>query len=95
MTKNGSAELQLRDCWHQEAYLPRALVHWQFSRMAVDSEVGIAVVGIKCSYIKNKRLMLCISLFYKSAGGENRTRMVLLPLDFESSASTYFTTPAL
>jgi hypothetical protein len=28
------------------------------------------------------------------AGGGNRTRMEQAPLDFESSASTYFTTPA-
>ena len=28
------------------------------------------------------------------AGGRNRTGMVLLPEDFESSASTNFTTPA-
>ncbi len=29
------------------------------------------------------------------AGGENRTRMSISPEDFESSASTNFTTPAL
>jgi hypothetical protein len=31
---------------------------------------------------------------FPGAGGENRTRMSLRPLDFESSASTCFTTPA-
>jgi hypothetical protein len=36
-----------------------------------------------------------ISLFLFGAGGENRTRMYLRTLDFESSASTYFTTPAV
>ena len=34
------------------------------------------------------------SLILLSAGGENRTRTGLRPEDFESSASTYFTTPA-
>ncbi len=29
-----------------------------------------------------------------NAGGRNRTDMVLLPADFESAASTSFTTPA-
>lgn len=42
--------------------------------------------------------MITIGLFIiviGGAGGENRTRMYLRTLDFESSASTYFTTPAL
>ncbi len=33
-------------------------------------------------------------LFFYGAGGENRTRTGLGPEDFESSASTSFTTPA-
>jgi hypothetical protein len=35
------------------------------------------------------------SCHFKSAGGGNRTRMEQAPLDFESSASTCFTTPAV
>ncbi len=34
------------------------------------------------------------ALYIHGAGGRNRTDMGLLPLDFESSASTSFTTPA-
>ncbi len=34
------------------------------------------------------------SLIFFGAGGGNRTRMGLRPEDFESSASTCFTTPA-
>ena len=36
-----------------------------------------------------------IILFFCGAGGRNRTDMSLRSLDFESSASTNFTTPAL
>ena len=35
----------------------------------------------------------CGFIFFR-AGGGNRTRMEQAPLDFESSASTSFTTPA-
>ena len=36
-----------------------------------------------------------IIVFFCGAGGRNRTDMSLRSLDFESSASTNFTTPAL
>ena len=36
-----------------------------------------------------------LPLIFKSAGGETRTLTGFLPLDFESSASTNFTTPAM
>ena len=38
--------------------------------------------------------MLANSFVLFGAGSRNRTGMGLPPLDFESSASTYFTTPA-
>ena len=34
------------------------------------------------------------ALFFTGAGGRSRTDMEQAPLDFESSASTSFTTPA-
>ena len=40
-------------------------------------------------------LQLASNVFETSAGGRNRTDMVLLPADFESAASTSFTTPAI
>ena len=43
---------------------------------------------------KSKKIRSIPDLFFIGAGGRNRTDMELPPEDFESSASTSFTTPA-
>ncbi len=44
---------------------------------------------------RNPKNILELRLVISGAEGRNRTDMGLLPLDFESSASTSFTTPAM
>ena len=49
------------------------------------------------TFIANKKSVPANDFWnaYTNAGGRNRTDMEQAPLDFESSASTNFTTPAL